>query len=399
VALKIYSVSEITEKVKVLLESEFYSIWIQGEISNFSKHHSGHFYFSLKDRDAQLQCVMWRNKNIRLSFNLEDGLKIQAYGRITVYAKSGRYQLEVDEIQPLGIGELQLAFEQLKKKLEKEGLFDKSFKKPLPQYPFKIGIVTSPTGAAIKDFISVLKRRFPAVEIILNPAKVQGKGAAEDIVRAIKEFNEWGNIDLLLVGRGGGSLEDLWAFNEEIVAYAIFDSKIPVISAVGHEIDFSISDFVADMRAPTPSAAAEMAVIDFRELDIALVERIRKLYRNVSTTCDNKLEKIRSIETNYYFRKPQDLIKQYDQTIDEAFTRMERSYTYYLETQSHLLSQMEKRLDSLNPEKVLKRGYSICYKIPESVVIKKSNDVKQSDRLKIKLYKGEIETSVERIIH
>jgi len=395
---KIYTVSEITDDIKKILENNFFSIWVQGEISNFNKHHSGHFYFSLKDKDAQVQCVMWRNKNVRLSFSLEDGLKIQALGRITVYAKSGKYQLEVDEIQPLGIGELQLAFEQLKKKLQQEGLFESAFKKPLPRFPFKIGIATSPTGAAIRDLMSVLKRRFPPIEILLIPVKVQGEGAARDIVRAIKEFNEWGEVDLIIIGRGGGSLEDLWAFNEEIVARAIFESKIPVMSAVGHEIDFSISDFVADVRAATPSAAAEIAVMDYRDLDSTLNNYLKKLYLTMKTDYEQKKEKIKSIETNYYFRKPLDMISQFEQNIDEEFDRLEKSFDYYFESKLNSVTNLEKRLDSLNPEKVLQRGYSICYKLPEFVVIKKNQEVKKDDQIQIRLHQGKIEAKVDKII-
>ncbi len=394
-AEKIYTVSEITEEIKILLESNFFSLWVKGEVSNFNRHHSGHFYFSLKDKSAQIQCVMWRNKNIRLSFLLEDGMEVLARGRITVYEKSGKYQLEVDEIQPLGIGELQLAFEQLKRKLQEEGLFDQKFKKPLPVFPFRVGIVTSPTGAAVRDLISIMKRRFPPVEIILNPVRVQGEGAAEDIVRALREFNEWGEVDLIIVGRGGGSLEDLWAFNEEIVARAIFDSKIPVISAVGHEIDFSISDFVADKRAATPSAAAEIAVMDYRDIDSTLNNILKRLYMKMKSNFEQERERLKRIESNYYFRKPVDMIKQFSQQIDEVFNKLEKNFEFLIESNTNLLLQLEKRLSSLDPEKVLQRGYSICYKNGE--VVKNSAQVEPLDTVQVKLAKGHFISQVQMI--
>ncbi|HDZ10569.1 MAG TPA: exodeoxyribonuclease VII large subunit, partial [Bacteroidetes bacterium] len=263
---KIYTISEITRKIKRLLENAIPSIWLEGEISNFKRHSSGHIYFVLKDENSQISCVMWRGRNNGLYFTPQDGMKIQARGNVTVYEKRGNYQFEVLQMQPAGLGELQMALEQLKQSLKAEGLFDEQHKKKIPQYPEKIGIVTSPTGAAIRDLVSVVQRRFPSVQLILNPVRVQGAEAAGEIARAIDEFNAYGDVDVLIVGRGGGSLEDLWAFNEEVVARAIFRSKIPVISAVGHEIDFGISDFVADLRAPTPSAAAELVVRNREEL-------------------------------------------------------------------------------------------------------------------------------------
>jgi len=262
----VYSVAEITREIKVLLETTIPVIWVEGEISNLKFHSSGHLYFSLKDKDSQIGGVMWRSRNASLFFTPQDGIKVLAMGKVTVYEKRGYYQFDVIKMQPAGIGELQLAFEQLKNRLQEEGLFDEEIKKPLPQYPEKIGIVTSPTGAAIQDLLNILNRRSPGIEISLKPVKVQGEGAAPEIATAIDEFNEYGKVDVLIIGRGGGSLEDLWAFNEEVVARAIFRSNIPVISAVGHEIDFSISDFVADLRAPTHSAAAELAVLDRAEL-------------------------------------------------------------------------------------------------------------------------------------
>ncbi|HFE62791.1 MAG TPA: exodeoxyribonuclease VII large subunit, partial [Caldithrix sp.] len=246
---RVYTVSDLTREIKQVLESSFPRLWVEGEISNLKRHSSGHLYFTLKDSNSQLNCAMWRFRVGQLLFQPQDGMKVLVEGDVQVYERGGYYQLIVNQIQPAGIGDLQLAFEQLKKKLHAEGLFDESHKKRLPQFPERIGVVTSPTGAAIRDIVSVVSRRFPGVQLIINPVRVQGETAKEEIAQAIREFNEYGKVDVLIVGRGGGSLEDLWAFNEEVVARAIFDSKIPVISAVGHEIDYSISDFVADRRA------------------------------------------------------------------------------------------------------------------------------------------------------
>ena len=259
---KILSVSQLNHEIKTLLESTIPVLWIEGEISNLKLHSSGHIYFSLKDKESQISAVMWRSRSAQLFFTPQDGMKVHAFGKINVFHKRGYYQFDIIKLQPAGIGELQLAYEQLKQRLQEEGIFDEEHKRQIPEFPERIGIVTSPTGAAIQDLLNILNRRFPGLEIVLGPVKVQGEGAAQEIADAVDNFNKFGKADLLIVGRGGGSLEDLWAFNEEIVARSIFRSKIPVISAVGHEVDFTISDFVSDLRAPTPSAAAELAVPD-----------------------------------------------------------------------------------------------------------------------------------------
>ena len=280
----VITITELTRQIKFSLESSFPRVWVEGEISNFKQHTSGHLYFTLKDEGAQLSALMWRSRVANLTFQPEDGMKVIARGSITVYPPRGNYQLDVDQIQPLGLGELQLAFERLKQKLDAEGLFDAEHKKPIPEFPECIGLVTSETGAALQDIRSVLSRRHPSVEVVLAPVRVQGAGAAEEIADAIKYLNQYGGIDVLIVGRGGGSLEDLWAFNEEVVARAIYASKIPIISAVGHEIDFSIADFVADLRAPTPSAAAELVVRDRTEL----LEDIGNLCYTMRGALDNQ---------------------------------------------------------------------------------------------------------------
>lgn len=356
---KILSVTEITRQIKGVLELGFPNLLVQGEISNLKLHSSGHLYFTLKDEGAQINAVMWRGRASQLLFKPTDGMKVIARGNITVYEPRGNYQLDCLGIQPLGVGELQLAFERLKKKLSEEGLFGEENKKPLPEFPQRIGIVTSPTGAAIRDMISVLSRRMPAVEIILVPVKVQGIGAAEEIAQAINDLNDSQLVDVMIVGRGGGSLEDLWAFNEEVVARAIFQSTIPVISAVGHEIDFSISDFVADMRAPTPSAAAELVVKDKNEL----VELIRNFSYTMHSSMTNSIESYRqtidNLISSYSFNKPQDLLRQRSQQVDELYRRLEQNVQHNFKILSHRVVSLDMRMNSLNPKLVLKRGYTM----------------------------------------
>src|SRR3989339_1280832 len=263
---EVYTVSELTRAIKFVLEEDFPEVLVEGEISNFRVPNSGHAYFTLKDKDSQLKVVLFKLNKRLLKFEPDDGLHVIVRGRISVYEPRGEYQLIADYMEPKGIGALQLAFEQLKEKLFKEGLFDEAHKIPIPQFPQKIAIVTSPTGAAIRDMLRIIDRRFSNVHIIIYPVKVQGEGASAEIARAVKELNALPDIDVMIVGRGGGSIEDLWAFNEEIVARAIYDSRIPIISAVGHETDFTIADWVAEYRAPTPSAAAEKATPDMKEL-------------------------------------------------------------------------------------------------------------------------------------
>jgi exodeoxyribonuclease VII large subunit len=390
----VLTVSDITRQIKQSLETSFPRIWIQGEISNFKQHTSGHLYFTLKDEGAQLSAVMWRSRVANLTLVPEDGMKVIARGSITVYPPRGNYQIDCDQIQPVGIGELQLAFERLKKKLAAEGLFDPEHKRPIPEYPACIGIVTSQTGAALQDIRSVLLRRFPSVEVILVPVRVQGIGAAEEIAAAVNDLNRYGNVDVMIVGRGGGSLEDLWAFNEEVVARAIYDSRIPVISAVGHEIDFSIADFVADLRAPTPSAAAEMVVKDRSEL----IEVLRNMWYTIHRNIENKVSSLRDsvagFVTSYAFNRPKDLLRESSQRVDE----LERGL---LVASSHLLQLAERnqralgqRLEALSPKSVLMRGYTIVRKEGEIVV--SSDDLDKGDVATLQFHDGTVTTRVEQ---
>lgn len=393
----IYSVAEITREIKLLLETSIPVVWVEGEISNLKFHSSGHLYFSLKDKDSQINCVMWRSRNAGLFFTPQDGMKVLALGKVTVYEKRGYYQFDVIKMQPAGIGELQLAFEQLKNKLQQEGLFDEEFKQPIPQYPESIGIVTSPTGAAIQDLANILNRRFPGIEIVLKPVKVQGEGAASEIATAIDEFNEYGKVDVLIVGRGGGSLEDLWAFNEEVVARAIFRSKIPVISAVGHEIDFSISDFVADLRAPTPSAAAELAVPDRTELSNRIRQYRKTIFEISASLIQYQRDRLKSLIGSYSFLKTPDLVRQYQQRLDDLIHTMQLTLAHRFNLQSQKLASLSHRIQALAPDSVLKRGYSICYRAEDNKIVRESSLLKVEDKIKVQFYKGKIAGSVEEV--
>lgn len=391
------TVSQLTREIKILLESSLPTVWVEGEISNFKHHSSGHMYFSLKDENAQIPCVMWRSRNRGLYFTPQDGMKVLARGAVTVYEKRGAYQLDIQQMQPAGVGELQLAFEQLKEKLKTEGLFEAEHKQEIPNFPERIGLVTSPTGAAIQDMLHVLGRRFPAAEIIIRPAKVQGEGSAADVATAIDEFNEFGEVDLLIVGRGGGSIEDLWAFNEEIVARAIFKSKIPVISAVGHEVDFCISDFVADMRAPTPSAAAELAVPDAAELNLKLNNLIERIYWQMTDKVESHREKLKHLTQSYGFRRPIDLIQQYHQRVDELLASLKKSIQYRMKLDQERLKTLDKNLAALNPTAILARGYSICYHSETNEIIKDVARLKSEDEVKIQFHRGKAWGEIKRV--
>jgi exodeoxyribonuclease VII large subunit len=376
---EILTVTAVTRHIKRLLEGNFPSLAVQGEISNFKLHTSGHAYFTLKDEGAQLSCVMWRSRVGGLAFTPEDGMKVIATGRITVYEPRGNYQCDVVSLRPLGVGELQVAFERLKAKLSGEGLFDAARKKPLPEYPSRIGIVTSPTGAALQDILNILGRRFPGVTVILNPVRVQGAGAAAEIAQAVDDFGRFGAVDVLIVGRGGGSLEDLWAFNEEVVARAIARSPIPIVSAVGHEVDFTIADFVADLRAPTPSAAAELVVRDRRELLEVVRNNWYTINDAVMTLVADARKRIRHLLESHALNRPVDRLHQNAQRLDE----LDRAITV---AASHLFAMtrarqksLGQRLAALDPRMTLKRGYTIVHRnghiIPSRLLLKTADTV------------------------
>lgn len=370
----IYKVSELTSGIKTVLEDSFSGIWVEGEISNFSAPTSGHFYFTLKDDKSELKCAFFKSSNDRMKFEIKDGMHAILSGKISIFEKRGQYQLIVSTVEPKGVGALQLAFEQLKERLFKEGLFDESRKKQIPVLPDRIGIVTSPTGAVIRDMLHVLEKRFANTEILINPVKVQGEGAGEEIARAIEELNRLNNVDVIIVGRGGGSLEDLWAFNEEVVARAIYNSRIPIISAVGHEVDWTISDFVADLRAPTPSVAAELVIVKKSEL----------------------IEKLDDIETRLK-DYPLNIVKQYEQRLDEIEKDIGLRFKHYVELKERSFKSVSEKIEILSPLGILGRGYSISFKLPDRKIIKRSSELKRGDAVEIMLSKGSFRSRVEEV--
>jgi exodeoxyribonuclease VII large subunit len=391
----IYTVSEITREIKQHLESEFPSVAIQGELSNFKVHTSGHLYFTLKDGDAQISGVMWRSRAANLAFAPQDGMKVVVAGRIAVYEVRGVYQVDTWSLRPLGVGELQAAFERLKQKLAAEGLFDVSRKRTLPVYPERIGIVTSPTGAALHDMLTIIRRRFPGLEVIVCPVKVQGMGAAEEIAQAIRDLNDLGTVDVMIVGRGGGSMEDLWAFNEEIVARAIAGSRVPVVSAVGHEIDFTIADFVADLRAPTPSAAAELVVQDSR----AVLDLLRNNWYTMQNCLADQLNRHRTSITHllnsYSFNRPIDLLHQCSQRFDELARSLSLSGSHKLAMTSARAQSLHQRLTALDPQLALKRGYAIIYK--EGSIVMSKVQVQAEDQVEIRFHDGTVRSTISRV--
>ena len=387
---KFFTVSEITREIKTSLEHRFSNIGVLGEISNVRKPGSGHVYLTLKDKNSQLQAVVFRNTANRIKFELKDGMEVISFGSITVYEPRGQYQLIINKMEPKGIGALQLAFQQLKEKLEKEGLFDHAHKKTIPFIPQKIGIVTSPTGAAIKDILNIIDRRFANVEILICPVKVQGEGAAQEIAEAITELNNYSDIDVIITGRGGGSLEDLWAFNEETVARSIYNSRIPVISAVGHEIDITIADLVADKRALTPSEAGEL-VVPRKDL---LIEKVEKFNARLLQALTGKLrlskEKLVRIANSYAMRQPFDRLNRWQQRLDEFAQRLNLNITHALNTEREKLSGIAGKLESLSPLNVLKRGYTITTRLEDNKSLRCIIDLSKGDKIKTNLSKGSI---------
>ena len=396
----IYTVQEITRHVRHRLDEDelLRDVYVKGEISNLSQPTSGHLYFTLKDESSELRCVMFRDRSALLKFALEDGMSVIVRGRISVYEKKGAYQLYAEEIQETGIGALYLAFEQLKKKLKGEGLFDIAHKKPIPTFPRTIGVITSPTGAVIRDLLNITRRRFPHVHILLAPVVVQGGEASLQIVKAIQLLNrankDFEQIDVLVVGRGGGSIEELWAFNEEAVARAIFSSEIPVVSAVGHETDFTIADFVADKRAATPSEAAELIVPDKREIERHLGSLELRMRQNAFNTIEVHRQRLKSIEKSVLFRKPTERINQYRQTVDEIKRNMHAEITHHVELDRKSLQALIGKLDALSPLAILERGYSICSRL-DGRVVRSIDDISVGDALKVLFTDGEAISEVK----
>lgn len=392
----IFTVEEITQYIKSKLNSDpkLTDIWISGEISNFVHHTSGHFYFTLKDEHSQLPCAMFRWANEDLKFKLANGLSVIALGSVDVYKPQGRYNFVVSEVHPKGPGELYLQFLQLKEKLTKEGLFDVKFKKPIPRYPSKIGVITSCTGAAIQDILNITARRFPAAEIFVVPTLVQGESAASDIVRSIHLLNRHSEVDVIIVGRGGGSMEDLWPFNEEVVARAIFDSRIPIISAVGHETDFTISDFVADIRAATPSSAAEIAVADKEEVLRHILTLSNSLIYNLDIMLKMKRTQLDGICKVLKPRLLLDRVISHQQYTDELNFRMISQMEHNLEICFGRFNALSEMLDAVSPLSTLNRGYSITLKLPKEEAVDSVDLVKRGDDVKILIKDGEMRCKV-----
>jgi len=438
---QIYSVSEITGDVKSILESAFDSVWIEGEISNLRIPGSQHAYFILKDNRSQIRCVLFKGFRAGLKFQPEDGDQVLLFGRITVYESRGDYQVIVERIEPKGLGALQKAFEKLKARLMQEGLFNEDKKKPIPQFPWKVGVVTSATGAAVRDIINIIHRRNPKVSVLVYPVKVQGEGAAEEISEAIQQMNKINDLDVLIIGRGGGSIEDLWAFNEEVVARAISESTLPVVSAVGHEIDFTIADFAADLRAPTPSAAAELVVPILDEK----LQKLSILSEQLLLVLQNKVDKYSDLLKRFierrFFKDPMYIMQPQTQRLDDLNNRLFRGLEQWILLQEQKLSGMihqlvhltptkniyqlkekntlllhrlvqnvhstirldrerfdgvSRNLNALSPLAILDRGYSITSFQGKSLT--KSNRIKQGDSINVRLAKGQLDCIVDKVI-
>jgi len=390
------SVSEINNYIKTKLTSDSFlqNIFLKGEISNFKNHTSGHLYFSIKDENSRINAIMFKNNALKLNFKPIEGSKVLVVGSINVFHAAGSYQITVEEMIEDGVGNLYIAFEKLKKQLHEEGLFDPEKKKKIPRLPQKIGIITAATGAAIKDILSTIKRRYPLAQTILFPSLVQGEKAKDDIVKNLKLADTY-DLDVIILGRGGGSIEDLWPFNEEIVARQIFKTKTPIISAVGHEVDFTISDFVADLRAPTPTGAAEMAVPELSEIIKYLNQVQIRLKQGIKNQLEISAKQLLNIKNSYFFKNPEALFEQRIQKIDFLHTHLLNNYQNILKEKNNKYQNLNDKLLALNPKSILKRGYAIV-KNEEDKVIKLKN-ININDNIKIEMIDGIIQSNVTNI--
>lgn len=395
----ILTVSQINTYLKSIIEQDINlnNIYVEGEISNFTNHYrSGHLYFSLKDENCCIKAVMFRNAASRLKFLPENGMKVLIRCSVSVYERDGVYQLYCDDMIPDGLGELTLAFEQLKIKLENMGLFRQEHKKTIPDLPSKIGVITSPTGAAVQDILNVLERRYPLAEVIFEGVQVQGDSAATQIAAAVDKFNKYNAADVLIVGRGGGSIEDLWAFNEEIVAMAIYNSKIPVISAVGHETDFTIADFVSDLRAPTPSAAAELCVPDYREILFTVDKCFDSLENGIARVMDKYKLQLLSSKNILERHSPQNTVDLYSQLLAACDEKMKMTIKNKINSYTNAIGHFASRLEAISPLKILLRGYGIV-EDDNGIPIKSCKNTNIEDKLRIKLHDGEIRCTVNDV--
>ncbi len=385
---QIYTVSELVQKVKQIIEQYLAAAWVAGEVSNYSRSRAGHIYFALKDETASIKCVLWRQKADKLPFQLTDGMHLRVWGQLTTYPAQSQYQISVEEIRPAGMGSLYLAFEALKKRLAEEGLFEEASKQPIPQYPARIGVVTSATGAAIRDILNISARRNPAVEIVIYPALVQGVKAADMIVGGIRTFNHLHNVDLIIIGRGGGSLEDLWAFNEEKVVRAIVASQLPIVSAVGHEVDYTLSDLAADLRASTPSAAAEITVPPAAELQTHLHQIQKRLTSVLQNRINDLYYQRHAAHKKLLLLSPRTTVRQYWQRLDELEGRLTKAIGQILRAQQQDICSIQNRLSDLNPKAVLKRGFALVYHQPRNRLVKSVKQVHAKDRVVVEVDDG-----------
>lgn len=382
------SVSELTAQIKNLLEGNFQQVWVSGEISNFKHHYSGHMYFTLKDDSAEIKVVMFKGFNQYLRFKPEDGMQVLANGRLSVYEQRGQYQLILRQLEPSGIGTLYLAYEALKKQLAQEGLFDIDMKQELPEYPKIVGVITSESGAAVKDIFQIMERRAPFVDIVLRATKVQGEGAALDIVQAIEEFNEYKDVDVIIMGRGGGSLEDLWSFNEEIVARAISNSAIPIISAVGHETDYSISDMVADKYVSTPSAAAEIVSPSISDIKDIIDKYQMKFESIIKHLIERKWQNTDELVNRHSRQQPQNIIKLQYNELEKLSKLFVNSILQNQNYRRMKLNPLTEKLSVLNPTAILERGYSVAFKLPNREIIRTAKDIKEAHEFELLTSEG-----------
>lgn len=392
------TIGEITDRVKRLLEEAFPTLWVTGEVSNLSRPQSGHVYFTLKDDRAQLRAVMWRNTAARVPFDIEGGLEVICRGHLDVYAPRGSYQWVIEEIHPKGVGALELALRKLRQKLEREGLFDSDCKRPIPAFPRRIALITSPTGAAVQDFLKVLRRRWRGVQVLLVPSRVQGKGAAEEVARAIQVTNcLFHAVDVLVVTRGGGSLEDLWAFNEESVVRAISASRIPVISAVGHEMDVTLADLVADLRALTPSEAAERVVPEAEDVVAVLRAYQDRMARSLRTQTTAARMRVTAIAQQRVFRRPLDRVRELSLRLDELAVRAKRSWQMLGKDAESQMEMLAGKLESLSPLSVLARGYSLTVRHADGASVHDVGEVSVGESVITRFARGQMTSRVEQV--
>lgn len=393
----ILSVIQLNTYIKRIFEKDYVlkDVSVEGELSNFKRHSSGHIYFTLKDDKAQVSCVLFKTYLSGIEKELHDGARVVISGSVSLYEKSGQYQIYVRKIEKAGIGDLYVLFEKLKKQLQQEGLFDEHSKLTIPKYATKIGIITSATGAAIQDIVQITKRRNPFVELVLYPSLVQGMYAKDSIVKGIRYFNIVEPVDVLIVGRGGGSIEDLWPFNEEVVARAIFDSKIPIISAVGHETDFTIADFVSDLRAPTPSAAAELAVFDYMELSTLLMGFKQRIQRNKSQMFHLKREALKNYSQRLEQKHPRKKLEDNFMHLEQLRVQLDKQIAYQIETKQHQLALLREKLEGKSPLKRLEEGYA--YLTYNGKALTSVHDINKKDTVSVYLKDGKLTTKVEEI--